>query len=65
MGHSVANTRACYEKNSTNTRVAIGAEADIRVNSSKDAFRLSLMPFLLCGALSIYSRGVNKWALSC
>ena len=38
----------------------------IGVNSSKDAFRPSKIPFLLHGASSIiYSRGVGKWVLSC
>jgi hypothetical protein len=60
MGYSVANARAYYKKNSTNTRVAIGAKIGIGVSSNKDAFRLSLIPLLLYRALSIYSGGVNK-----
>jgi hypothetical protein len=60
MGCSVADTRAYYKKSSTNIRVAIGAKVGIRANSSKDAFRFFLMPFLLYKALSIYSKRVSK-----
>ena len=41
MGRSVANTGACYKKGGTSTRVAIGAKAGIRTNSSKNTFGLS------------------------
>jgi hypothetical protein len=60
MGRSIADTRAYCKKNSTSTRVAIGAGVGIRASSGKDAFRLSLMPFLLCGALFIYNGGVSE-----
>jgi hypothetical protein len=60
MGCSVADTRAYRKKGGTSTRVAISTKAGIKASSSKDAFRLSLIPFSLYRALSIYSRGVSK-----
>ena len=60
MGYSIADTRAYYKKGGTNTRVAISIKAGIKANFNKDVFRLSLIPFLLYGALSIYSKGVSK-----
>jgi hypothetical protein len=60
MGRSVADARAYYKKSSTSTRVAISTKAGIKVSSSKDIFRLFLMPLLLYRALSIYSGGVSK-----
>ena len=41
MECSVASTRACREKGSTNTRVGIGTEVGIGASFSKDIFRLS------------------------
>ena len=42
-------------------RVGIGGKVGIEVSFSKDIFRLSKVPFLLYGALSIvYSRGVGE-----
>ena len=38
--YSIANTRACREKGSTDTRVGIGTKIDIKTSSSKDIFRL-------------------------
>jgi hypothetical protein len=64
MGYSIANAGACYKKGGTNIRVAISTKVGIKASSSKDIFRLSLMPLSLYRTLSIYSRGVSKWALS-
>jgi hypothetical protein len=60
MGRSIANAGAYCKKSGTNIKVAISTRANIRASSGKNAFRLALMPFLLCRALSVYSRGVNK-----
>jgi hypothetical protein len=48
------------KKGGTSIKVTIGARVGIRASSSKDAFRLSLIPLLLYGALSVYSKGVNE-----
>jgi hypothetical protein len=60
MGYSIANAKACCEKGGTNTKIAIGTRVGIKASSSKDTFRLSLIPLLLYRALSVYSKGVNK-----
>ena len=55
MGSNIAVVRACRKKGGVSSRVGIGA------SSSKDVFRLSGVPLLLYGALSIvYSGGVGK-----
>ena len=41
MECSVANTRACREKGSTDTRVGINTRVGIRASSNKDIFGLS------------------------
>jgi hypothetical protein len=41
MGRSIADTKTCYKKGGTSTRVAIGTKVDIGASSSKDIFRLS------------------------
>ena len=56
---------ACRKKGSIGSSVGISGRASSRVgigaSSSKDAFRLSRVPLLLYGALSmVYSGGVGK-----
>jgi hypothetical protein len=41
MGCSIADTKAYCKKGGINTKVAIGAKADIGANSNKNIFRLS------------------------
>jgi hypothetical protein len=52
MGCSIADAKTYYKKGSASIKVAIGAKVGIKASSSKDVFRLSLIPLLLYGALS-------------
>ena len=67
MGSNIAIIRAYYKKGGISGRVGIrgrvgiSGRVGIEASSSKDAFRLSRVPLLLYGALSIiYSGGVGE-----
>ena len=52
---------ACRKEGGIGSRVGIGGRVGIGAGSGKDAFRLSRVPLLLHGALSIvYSGGVGE-----